>query len=551
MVASAKTTAITIAVVLAVVVVLLLAFPPDIEYIFIDDVHQGYSYMQWGIAAPVIAIVLALVTKRVYTSLFIGILAGTIIYSRLDPAIAFEALFTGDLESLQGFTATFGNLENIGLCVFLILLGAMVYAMRKAGGTAALANWAREKLNTREQSQLMTILLGAIIFVDDYFNCLTVGMVMRPVTDENRVSRAKLAYLLDATAVSVCILVPISSIAAAVSGDIDTQDAFRIFLDTIPYNYYAIFTIVFMVVIILMKFDFGPMRRFEADAIKNGNPPLERSEYPASSPGGSCRESVIKNLLVPIIFLVVFNILGMLYTGYLYGGTDFFSMMGKCNACIGLPLGTFFAFIATLLFYYQRKAIDKRDAWDSIPEGFRAMFPAMLILILAWTLKGTIDLLGLDLFVADCVESNVNGLEFLIPVLVFVVGMFLSLATGTSWGTFGILIPICMALFLTDQQMMTISISACMAGAVFGDHCSPISDTTIMASTGAGCDLITHVSTQLPYAILVAAVSAICFVIAGLLQSPLIPLVTGIVLIVSALYILRILVRRKHGIPEQ
>ncbi len=552
MVASTKTTAITVVAVLVIVIALLLAFKPTLEYLIIDDDHQGYSYMLWSLAAPVIAIGLALITKRVYTSLFIGILSGVLIYAMLDPAIAFEALFTGNLDDdVQGLAATLGSLGNIGICVFLIILGAFVFLMRRAGGTAALAIWARNKLKTREQSQLMTMLLGCIIFIDDYFNCLTVGTVMKPVTDEYRVSRAKLAYLIDATAAPICIIAPVSSWAGAVSGYIEGQGAFETFVNTIPYNFYALLTIVFIITIILLKFDFGPMRKYEMNAIEKGDLFSDGIADPIVDNDISDHKGTIMDLIVPILILVFCCICGMLYTGYLYGGTDIYEMFSNCDACVGLPLGAFFAFMLTLAFYYHRKVIVFDDVWAAIPEGFKAMFPAIMILILAWTLKGTIDLMGADLYVADLVQNNAAGLEFAIPVLVFVVAMFLAFSTGTSWGTFGILIPICMSLFPLGSTMMIISMSACMAGAVFGDHCSPISDTTIMASTGADCDLMTHVSTQFPYAAVVAVISAICFVIAGSVQNPWIPLAVGIVLVIASLFALRMIVNKRYSSPSE
>ena len=551
MVASTKVTAITVVAVLAIVIALVALFPPNIQPIVIDESHQGDSYMLWSLAAPIIAIGLALITRRVYTSLFTGIVAGVLIYALLNPQTAFMALFTGNLDdNVQGFAATLGSLGNIGICVFLIILGAFVFLMRRAGGTAALANWARTKLKTREQSQLMTMLLGIIIFIDDYFNCLTVGTVMKPVTDEYRVSRAKLAYLIDATAAPICIIAPVSSWAAAVSGYIDDQGAFETFMSTIPYNFYALLTIVFVIVIILMKFDFGPMRKYEANAIEKGDLFSDSAADPVINTDISDHKGTVTDLIVPIIILVICSIFGMLYTGYLYGGTDFYSMISNCDATVGLPIGAFFAFMLTLAFYYYRKVIVFDDVWASIPEGFKAMFPAIAILILAWTLKGTIDLMGADLYVANLVQTYGAGLEFIIPFLVFIVGMFLAFATGTSWGTFGILIPICMALFLTNPSMMIISMSACMAGAVFGDHCSPISDTTIMASTGADCDLITHVNTQFPYAVVVASVSAVCFLIAGVMQNPWIPLGIGVVLIIAILFVIRTIVRKKYGNPS-
>ncbi len=551
MTASPKATAVAVAVVIAVVIALSVSFPPHVRFIEIDGDHAGYSYMIWGLAAPIIAIVLALVTKRAYTSLAVGVLSGVLIFSHLDPLVAFQALFTGDLgDNVQGFAATLGDVDNIGICIFLIILGAFVFLIRRAGGTVALAAWARGRLKTREQSQLMTMASGAIIFIDDYFNCLTVGTVMKPVTDKYRVSRAKLAYLIDATAAPICIIAPVSSWAGAVSGYIEGKGAFETFINTIPYNFYALLTIVFVITLILLKFDFGPMKKYEANAIEKGDLFSRSMADRVMDNDISEHEGTVMDLIVPILVLVACSVLGMLYTGYISGAESLYAMISDCDACIGLPLGAFFAFMLTLAFLYYRKAIVFDDVWKSVPEGFKAMFPAILILILAWTLKGTIDLMGADLYVADLVQTYAVGLEYLIPILVFVVAMFLGFSTGTSWGTFGILIPICMALFVADPIMMVISMSACMAGAVFGDHCSPISDTTIMASTGADCDLVTHVSTQLPYAAVVAAVSAVCFVIAGLLRSPWIPLGAGVVMTVAALLMIRAVVGR-NGAPSR
>ena len=324
MAASTKTTAITVVVVLVIVIALLAIFKPEKEFIFIDDDHQGESYMLWRLLAPAIAIGLALITRRVYTSLFVGILCGVLIYSMLDPDIAFQALFTGNDEEAQGLAATLGSLDNIGICVFLIVLGAFVYLMRRAGGTSALALWARNKLKTREQSQLMTMLFGMIIFIDDYFNCLTVGSVMKPVTDEYKVSRAKLAYLIDATAAPICIIAPVSSWAGAVSGYIEGKGAFETFINTIPYNFYALLTIVFVITIILLKFDFGPMKKYEKNAIETGD--LFSGANIGTAPVDtdiSDHKGTVTDLVVPIILLVICCVAGMLYTGYLAGGTDF------------------------------------------------------------------------------------------------------------------------------------------------------------------------------------------------------------------------------------
>ena len=548
-VASKKTTIIACVAIFVILIVSLKLFEPEIETIVLPD-RAGESYGFWSIMPPIIAIGLALATKRVYISLLVGVLSGTLIYSMLEPDVFFNTTFFGEYidgdYAASGFAATLTDTGNIGIIIFLILLGAFVFLMRRAGGTAALGNWARQKLKTRESSQIMTVILGIIVFVDDYFNCLTVGTVMKPVTDEHRVSRAKLAYLIDATAAPICIIAPISSWAAAVSGYINDESSFETFISTIPYNFYAILTIVFLFALILLKVDFGPMKKYEQNAVETGD--LFSGEKVSDTTEDICDyKGGIIDLVVPIVVLITCCVLAMIYTGYMYGERDLIDMFGSCDSTLALPLGAFFAFIITLAFYEIRGVIRFEDAWDSVPEGFKSMFPAILVLCLAWTLKGTIDLMGADLYVADMVNQYADGMEYLIPVAVFIVAMFLAFATGTSWGTFGILIPICMALFIGDHNMMVISMSACMAGAVFGDHCSPISDTTIMASAGAECDLITHVKTQIPYALIVAAISAICFVLAGMMESPWIPMLIGIILVVGVLFFIKMVTGRKTG----
>ncbi len=545
MAASAKTTIISVAVALALVIIFMMVLPPDVQYIYIDDKHQGDSYMVWGLVIPLVAIVLALVTKRIYVSLFTGIIAGAIIYSKLNLVDAFNALFSNG----YGFSATFANIDHVGILLFLIFLGGYIYLMGRAGGTAALARWANGRLKNRTQSQLMTFLLGIILFVDDYFNCLTTSSVMKPVTDRFNVSRAKLAYIIDSIAATICIVVPFSSWAAAAAGSIGGEKAFETLLETIPYNYYAILTLVFVLVLILLKFDFGPMRKREYEAIVNKDVYSDSKQEKIDNDVTDERGSAI-DIVVPVLILIFCCVAFMLYTGWINGGTDLISMLGKCDACLGLPLGAVFAFALTSIFYILRKLIDSKQLWNSLPEGFKSMLPAMFILVLAWTLKEMMDLTHADLFVADLMRSGPADIEFMFPIMIFAVGMFLGITTGTSWGTFGILITICISLF-TDPTMMCISIAACMSGAVFGDHCSPISDTMIMSSTGSGCDVLVHLVTQFPYAIVVAAISAVCFIMAGSMKSPWIPLLTGVCLVVVILIILKIITLKMHGDPEK
>ena len=426
----------------------------------------------------------------------------------------------------------------------------MVSMMNKAGGSAAFGQWAGRHIKTRIGAQLSAVLLGMLIFIDDYFNCLTVGSVMRPVTDKHQVSRAKLAYIIDATAAPICIIAPISSWAAAVTGFVEGEDGFAIFMNAIPYNYYALLTIIAMLTMVLFKIDFGAMAVHEANAAKGDLYTTPERPYANSAPDTVKGRGTVLDLLFPIITLIICCIIGMIYTGGFFSGTGFVEAFSGSDASVGLMLGSFFALVITIVFYALRKVLTFTESCGCLPEGFKAMVPAILILTFAWTLKGMTDSLGAKEYVAGLVGGISGPWLALFPAVVFVVGAFLAFATGTSWGTFGILIPIVVSTFSgTNHTMMIISISACMAGAVCGDHCSPISDTTIMASAGAQCSHINHVSTQLPYVLVVAAVSCITYIIAGFVQSPVLPLVIGIVLMVGTLfgikYLMKIGVRDK------
>ena len=494
-----------------------------------EYVPQLYATI-WSLVPPVVAIVLALITKEVYSSLFVGILIGGAFWSGFKPEATILHVFQ------DGVVGVLTDSYNMGILVFLVILGVMVCMMNKAGGSAAFGRWAKEHIKTRAGAQLATIALGVLIFIDDYFNCLTVGSVMRPVTDSHNVSRAKLAYLIDATAAPICIIAPISSWAAAVTGFVKGEDGFSIFIRAIPYNYYAILTIIMMVTLVLAKEDYGPMKAHEKNAIEGdlfttGDRPFENTSENAIYNKGK-----VIDLVFPILSLIVCCVIGMIYSGGFFSGTGFVEAFSGSDASVGLMLGSFFAMVITIVFYAVRKVLRFSDSMACIPEGFKAMVPAILILTFAWTLKAMTDSLGAAPFVASVMNSAAGGLMNLLPAIIFLVGCFLAFATGTSWGTFGILIPIVVAVFQgTNETMMIISISACMAGAVCGDHCSPISDTTIMASAGAQCNHVNHVSTQLPYAMTVAAVSCITYVIAGILQNAVICLVIGIALQIGVL----------------
>ncbi len=484
----------------------------------------------WALVPPIVAIVLALITKEVYSSLFIGILVGGLFYS----GFSFEGTLTHIFNN--GFVAVLSDSYNVGILIFLVILGAMVSLMNRAGGSAAFGHYAKEKIKTRAGAQLATVALGVLIFIDDYFNCLTVGSVMKPVTDEHKVSRAKLAYLIDATAAPVCIIAPISSWAAAVSGFVEGEDGFSIFIRAIPYNFYAILTIALMIALVVMNLEFWPMKAHEINALKG--------DLFSAKEGASVKEEEVVNpkgkvidLLIPIIMLIACCVIGMIYTGGFFEGAGFVEAFSNSDASVGLALGSICAMILTVIIYLIRRVLSFTDCMKCLPDGFKAMVPAILILTFAWTLKAMTDSLGAAVFVADAVQKSAGSFMNFLPAIIFLVACFLAFSTGTSWGTFGILIPIVVNVFMnTNPQLMIISISACMAGAVCGDHCSPISDTTIMASAGAQRDHVNHVSTQLPYVIVVAAISFVTYVIAGFTRSAWISLPVGIILLILTLF---------------
>ncbi len=486
---------------------------------------------------PVIAIALALITKEVYSSLFIGILVGGLLYSNF----AFESTILHVFN--DGIVASVTDSYNMGILIFLIILGSMVCLMNKAGGSAAFGRWAKDHIKSRVGAQLCSVLLGVLIFIDDYFNCLTVGSVMRPITDKQNISRAKLAYIIDATAAPVCIIAPISSWAAAVAGFAEDGQGFNLFLRAIPYNYYALLTIVMMVGMILMKTEYGPMARFEKNAIEQGDLFSGSNPYANATDDSPEDKGSVLDLLLPVIVLIICCVIGMIYSGDFFDGEGFISAFSNSDASVGLMLGSAFALVFTLVYYLIRRSMPFKEMMSCIPEGFKAMVPAIMILTFAWSLKAMTDSLGAKFFVRDFVRSSATGVQMLLPVIVFAIGCLLAFATGTSWGTFGILIPIVQSVFSMDNPMAIVCISACMAGAVCGDHCSPISDTTIMASAGAQCDHVNHVSTQLPYAITCAVVSGLTYLIVGCLVYAGLPgllgLPVGIVLMLGTLAMLR------------
>lgn len=477
-----------------------------------EYVPAMYSTL-WALVPSLVAITLALITKEVYSSLFVGILVGGMFYSGFQ--------FEGTVLHIynDGFISVLSDSYNMGILIFLVLLGTMVALMNKAGGSAAFGRWAGEHIKSKVGAQLAAIALGAMIFIDDYFNCLTVGSVMKPVTDKHNVSRAKFAYLIDATAAPVCIIAPISSWAAAVSGFVEGEDGFSLFVRAIPFNYYALLTLVMMVGMVLLKVEFGFMAKHEKNALKGDLFTTTARPYAEEKKDDDEKKGKVIDLVLPIACLIISCVIGMIYTGGFFDGENFITAFSNCDASVGLAIGSFFGLLITIVFYLLRRIITFKDSMECLVDGFKAMVPAILILTFAWTLKSMTDSLGAADYVAGLMSGAAEELVIFLPAIIFLVGCFLAFATGTSWGTFGILIPIVVAVFQnSNPELMIISISACMAGAVCGDHCSPISDTTIMASAGAQCDHVSHVSTQLPYAILVAVISFVSYIVAGVVQ---------------------------------
>ena len=506
---------------------------------FVCPSCQGTGYVEspshfyntfWALLPPIVAIALALITKEVYSSLFIGIVVGGLLYANFGFEGTIRHVF------LDGIVASVSDTYNMGILIFLVILGAMVCLMNRAGGSAAFGRWAQTHIKSRVGAQLATIILGCLIFIDDYFNCLTVGSVMRPVTDKHRISRAKLSYLIDATAAPVCIIAPISSWAAAVAGFAEDGQGLNLFIRAIPFNFYALLTILMMVGISLLKIDYGPMARYERNAMESGDLFSGKNPYDTMEVEEDVSHGRVMDLVLPIVLLILCCVTGMLYSGGFFDGVGFVEAFSASDASVGLLLGSAFALVFSLIYFGLHRSMSFSSMMSCIPEGFKAMVPAILILSFAWTLKAMTDSLGAKYFVRDFVYSNASQVQMFLPAIVFLIGCLLAFATGTSWGTFGMLIPIVQSVFPMDNPLSVVCISACMAGAVCGDHCSPISDTTIMASAGAQCDHVNHVSTQLPYAITVAAVSFVSYVIAGFLPKAWIALPIAIVLMLLTLF---------------
>lgn len=490
----------------------------------------------WALLPPVIAIGLALITKEVYSSLFIGILSGALLVS--------DFSFTGTIDGIinEGLISAVSG--SAGIFIFLVELGIIVALINKAGGSAAFGKWAQTHIKTRVGAVLATFLLGVLIFVDDYFNCLTVGSVMRPVTDSKRISRAKLAYLIDATAAPICMIAPISSWAAAVASYAEEGEGLKLFISAIPYNFYSILTLVFIVAIAIMGFDYGSMRTHEFNAITNGDLYTSGEKNESADVIPSSKGRVI-DLLLPVAILIISCVFGLLYVGGIMDGVGVVDSFANTDATVGLPWGGLVALVLIIVYYFFRNVISLKEAMDCVPQGFIAMVPAILILTFATALKNMTTLLGAKYFVGDIMAGQAEVLGSFLPAIIFLVACVLAFATGTSWGTFGILIPIVTAIFPAGSELLIIGMSACLAGAVCGDHCSPISDTTIMSSAGAQCNHINHVSTQMPYAITVAAISFVMFVISGFVPNIWICLPLGIVLTVATLFVIKLIVNQK------
>ena len=506
----------------------------------------------WSLLPPIVAIGLALITKEVYSSLFIGSLTGAVIYAA-SASLGAEGVFTTVVR--DGLIANLADSYNVGILIFLVVLGTIVALMNKAGGSKAYGEWAAKHIKSRVGACISTFVLGVLIFVDDYFNCLTVGSVMRPVTDKHNVSRSKLAYLIDATAAPICIIAPVSSWAAAVSGTVEGVNGIQLFINTIPYNLYALLTIIMVIFISLTGLDYGSMKLHEDNAAKGDLFTTRNTVYDPTEDNTSSNGKVI-DLIIPVVILIICCVTGMIYSGGFFSGESFIDAFANCDASYALSLGSIISLIIIIAYFLARRVLRFSDCMSAIPSGFKQMVPAILILTFAWTLKTMTGLLEAGTFVSSIVESA-SAIEILLPCILFVVALGLAFATGTSWGTFGILIPIVTGIFSTElagvsaageiPKTVIICISACLAGAVCGDHCSPISDTTIMASTGAQCDHVNHVSTQLPYALTVAAVCVVGYLLSGFVHNVFIVLGFSLALMLAVLFAIRFFVKRKEG----
>ena len=513
-----------------------------------DEITSPFMNTFWALVPPIVAIVLALITKEVYSSLFIGILIGALFVNNFAPVGTLKSVVGGLIGSLS-------DSWNTGILLFLVILGIMVALMNKAGGSAAFGRWTRAHVRTRTGAQLATFALGVLIFIDDYFNCLTVGSVMRPVTDSHKISRAKLAYLIDATAAPICMIAPISSWAAAVSGYIEGYNGIEVFVRAIPYNYYSLLTIVMIIAISLMNLDYGPMKKHEDNAQYNNDlyttPDRPYGDDLTDLSDGQDARARVVDLVLPVLFLVLCCVVGMIYTGGFFDGTGFVDAFAASDASLGLPLGAIVALVFAIVYYICRRTLTFKQSMECVPEGFVQMVAPILILTFAWTLSGMTGALGGKEYVAGVMKSAAGGLFNFLPAIIFVVASLLAFATGTSWGTMGILIPIVVPIFTDNFTLLIIGIAATAAGAVSGDHCSPISDTTIMASAGAHCNHINHVNTQLPYAITVVCVSFVSYIIAGFVKNVVVCLLIAVVLMLATLFVIKAITGKKQAAPAK
>ena len=551
-----KSTKIAYFVALGIFIVLLVIL--GISYkdapILIEDATTPFAGTFWSLLPPIVAIVLALISKEVYSSLFLGCLVGALLVSNYKPWETLVQLVEGD----NGIVTTVSDAGNIAIIVFLVVLGIMVDLMNKTGGSEAFGRWATKTVHTRAGAQLMTMLLGVLIFIDDYFNCLTVGAVMRPVTESHKISRAKLAYVIDSTAAPVCMIAPVSSWAAAVSGYVqsDSVNGIQLFVAQIPWNYYCLLTLLMIVVISVLNIDYGPMLTHEYNAqVKNDlfttpERPFEGADDYEKAANG---KSSVLDLLLPVVVLIVTCIIGLIYTGGYYDDTseyfhDFMGAFSNASSGAGLAIGSMLALVFTFIYFWLRGSIGFEKSFESVPNGFIQMISPILILTFAWTLCG---LTRYGMYSADFVVNAMSGagdLAKFLPAVIFIIGAAIGFATGTSWGTIGIMAPIVVQVFdfNTDPILCTIGLAAACSGGVMGDHCSPISDTTIMASAGAHCYHLNHVFTQIPYALTVAGVTFVSFILAGLIQNVVICLIIAAALMIATLLVIKAIMAKKH-----
>ena len=538
---------------LAVIVILLFVTANTSGVITDPENYQcGVYATVFALLPPVIAIGLALITKEVYTSLLAGIITGGLLYSNFNLELMINTIF---FQEDGGMVYKLADAWNVGILVFLVMLGMLVSMLNKAGGSAAFGKWASKHIKTRIGAQISVMILGVLIFVDDYFNCLTVGSVMRPVTDRHKVSRAKLSYIIDATAAPVCIIAPISSWAAAVTSSVPDDsgiNGFAVFLQTIPYNLYAILTLVMVLLVTVLRVDFGPMKKHEMNAIAGDLFTTPGRPYEGNEEEVINEKAHVLDLILPVAVLIASCIVAMVYTGGFFEGASFVDAFAASDASVGLVLGGAVTLVFTFIYYMMRDVSSFEEFAKCIPEGFQSMIAPILILTMAWTLSGMTNLLGAKYFVADLVANSASAMQGFLPMIIFLVAAFLAFATGTSWGTFSILIPIVIGVF-PEGQMMVISIASCLAGAVCGDHCSPISDTTIMASAGGHCEHVNHVVTQLPYVLVVGSVCMVGYLLIGIFKAVGLDAIVWLTLpiCIVLLCVVLFVIRTKNGGKEE